>query len=288
MSLFSQRYGFRLVKSVIQSDGMDDNLRIGLWNVLYEHYLEPSVIAWNEQAINLDKYNLYLNNFCKPLWSNFLKLPLDKLNNDTRLFSSFLKDKFGTFNWYEIYDLLEFIASFNLLNLAEVFKKSCDDVLEEELSAYRFVGEFISPIISAIEISEIEKAIEKSEPYAGVKTHLNTALKFLSDRKSPDYRNSIKESISAIESIIEQVTNKKDFGHGIEEMEKKIGIHGALRKAFIKLYGYTSDAEGIRHALLEESSLDLEDAMFMLVTCSAFINYLKVKIEKSKNNNKND
>lgn len=52
-------------------------------------------------------------------------------------------------------------------------------------------------------------------------------------------------------------------------------MHPALNGAFQKLYGYTSDAGGIiRHALLEEDSLDFKDAKFMLVSCSAFVTYL--------------
>ncbi len=54
-----------------------------------------------------------------------------------------------------------------------------------------------------------------------------------------------------------------------------------LSRAFRQLYGYTSDANGIRHALLDESNLDFEDAKFMLVSCSAFINYLKGKAIKA-------
>ena len=34
---------------------------------------------------------------------------------------------------------------------------------------------------------------------------------------------------------------------------------------------------GIRHALLQEPTLDSDDARFMLVSCSAFVNYLKTK-----------
>ncbi len=36
-----------------------------------------------------------------------------------------------------------------------------------------------------------------------------------------------------------------------------------------------------RHALLDESDLDFEDAKFMLVSCSAFTNYLKGKVIKA-------
>ena len=54
-------------------------------------------------------------------------------------------------------------------------------------------------------------------------------------------------------------------------------LHPALAGAFQKLYGYTSDADGIRHALMEESNLDLADASLMLVACSGFVSYLLAK-----------
>jgi hypothetical protein len=65
-------------------------------------------------------------------------------------------------------------------------------------------------------------------------------------------------------------------------LEKEIVLHSALKKAFNNLYGYTSDAKGIRHALLEEAELYPEDAKFMLISCSAFVNYLVSKISKTE------
>ena len=53
-----------------------------------------------------------------------------------------------------------------------------------------------------------------------------------------------------------------------------MAIHAALRQAFEKLYGYTSDADGIRHAMMEGSDVQSEDAKFMLVSCSAFTTYV--------------
>jgi hypothetical protein len=64
-------------------------------------------------------------------------------------------------------------------------------------------------------------------------------------------------------------------------IEKKTTLHPSLKEAFQKLYGYTSDAQGIRHALMDEPNLDIEDAKFMLVSCSAFVNYLIVKAQKA-------
>jgi len=103
----------------------------------------------------------------------------------------------------------------------------------------------------------------------------------MASKKSPDYANSIKESISAVEAISQLITGnqKATLGDALRQLENKLGggIHPALRNAFNSLYGYTSDAQGIRHALLGKSDLDVEDAKFMLIACSAFINYLVVK-----------
>ena len=56
-----------------------------------------------------------------------------------------------------------------------------------------------------------------------------------------------------------------------------------MKEAFGKLYGYTSDANGIRHAGdIGGPSSTFEEAKFMLVSCSAFINYLIGVSEKIK------
>ena len=82
-----------------------------------------------------------------------------------------------------------------------------NDCLEIENSAYRVINYQITPITSEQEIQSIEDALENTHPYTGIQQHLNQALKLMSDRQKPDYRNSIKESISAVESICKIVTD---------------------------------------------------------------------------------
>jgi len=96
---------------------------------------------------------------------------------------------------------------------------------------------------------------------------------------SPNYRNSIKESISAVEAMRQIITGTKStLGQAVKKLKDNgVQIHPAFEGALDKMYGYTSDAEGIRHALLLESTLDSTDALLMLVSCSAFVNYLKGK-----------
>ena len=187
-----------------------------------------------------------------------------------------MRQYFFNAEWYQIYDLVEFISIHGPENYRSGFISQCNDFLEKENSGYRFVDGKIIEITSSVEIDEIENAIEASTPYYGVKQHLKTAIKLLSDRENPDYRNSIKESISAVEALCKKVTGeeKAKLGDAIKILERQGFVHSALKKAFSSLYGYTSDAEGIRHALMEESNLTNNDARFMLISCSAFINYV--------------
>ena len=43
---------------------------------------------------------------------------------------------------------------------------------------------------------------------------------------------------------------------------------------YAKLYGWTSDEDGIRHSIMESDNVERADAQFTLVTCLAFVNYL--------------
>jgi hypothetical protein len=110
-----------------------------------------------------------------------------------------------------------------------------------------------------------------------VQEHIRAALACLSDRENPNYRNAIKESISAVESVCKLVGGEKTLGAALKAIRDKIQLHPALEKGFNALYGYTSDEGGIRHALLAESTVDSTDARFMLVACSAFVNFIIAK-----------
>jgi hypothetical protein len=71
------------------------------------------------------------------------------------------------------------------------------------------------------------------------------------------------------------------LGAALKVLGDKVEIHKALQGGFEKIYGWTSDGDGIRHALMGENNLGPEDARYMLVACSAFVNYLVVKADKA-------
>jgi hypothetical protein len=80
-----------------------------------------------------------------------------------------------------------------------------------------------------------------------------------------------------VEAACQAIAGKPQasLGDCLKEIKKSKDLHAAFEGALGKLYGYTSDAGGIRHALNDEGvKVSHADAQFMLVSCSAFINYL--------------
>ena len=125
------------------------------------------------------------------------------------------------------------------------------NVLATEMAAYRFIDGKIIDITGEQEREMLEEALGDTR-FAGVLSHLERALALLADRKQPDYRNSIKESISAVEAMARVVSgnDKATLGEALKLLEKSGKLHAALKDGFSKLYGYTSDEHGIRHAML--------------------------------------
>ena len=159
-----------------------------------------------------------------------------------------IKKHFYSMKWFEAYDFVEFIClnytrireytNWDKSQLQTVFNK----IFEEELSGYRFLGGELVPISNVAEVSAIESAIELSSRtgLAGAHAHIVTALQLLGKRPDPDYRNSVKEAISAVESVSKQLASPgaQGLASALDELSKKLPLHGALRSAFLKLYGY--------------------------------------------------
>jgi len=272
-SIFSERMGYKKPRTVIQSESMDDSLRTALWNAIYKLYF----IGFLEQQWFRLEFTEQNCMFIK-LWTEFFNQKIDEIPSKTKQGVDYIKERFLKFEWFEVYDIVEFIIE---LTDEKLFVYAINSILEENLSGYRVISKEIVPIISEQEIESIESALQIHNI---VSSHLEASLKLLSDKTNPNYRNSIKESISAVEAIAKLIVGKPKatLGTAIKEIENagKIQIHKALRDGFMKLYGWTSDDEGIRHSLMDEPTLSQEDAVYMLVTCSAFINYLNEKYRK--------
>lgn len=280
MQTFSQRIGMKPIKTRLSLEGMDAELQHSLWSAFLEY-------IFNDLNDTVDHYigwDNKLTMFCKQLWMDFFKFPVDSLHtyDDGRVRKNLvcqeIRKWYYNSEWYEKLDFIEFCAGST--DDARLFVAVCNTFLSREVSAYRIIGKYVVQINSEEEIAEIEETLNVGDNFTPARKHLQTALQLLSDRKNPDFRNSIKESISAVEALGKIVTGEKNatLGDSLKVIEKKYPLHESLKKAFSALYGYTSDSGGIRHSLKDEvTDLKFEDAKFMLVACSAFINYLIAK-----------
>jgi hypothetical protein len=284
MTKFSQRYGYVPVRSALQTGDIDDALRSRLWNLVRDMFL-PNVPSWAGTGNSDHLPILHVRFFFANLTEEYFKTAIDGIG--TSYFDEVKKfrEYFFRCPWYEVYDVIEFLTDAEeKTDFDRKFVQSTNNILKEEMAGYRLVSGRIVEITSEDEIKAIEQALALPDSLKPVREHLSQSLTLLSNRQKPDYRNSIKESISAVESLSKIISgqSRTTLGPALNAVEKKTKLHPVLKEAFQKLYGYTSDAQGIRHSIMDEPTLDAEDAKFMLVSCSAFVNYLVVKAQKAK------
>jgi hypothetical protein len=263
--------GVTPIRTTLQVGSMDDALRNTVWNVLFK-------TQFMSHLSNANWRYMGFRPIFERLMADLYKQPIDVLPDPIpHLRPIILKGP-----WNVAYDTIQFIAQdVDVRKIDPKFIENMNRALEREMSGYRFVGDVLGPIISEPEIAAIEQAMASTDVFKPVSAHLGTALVMASNRSSPNYPNSIKESISAVEAACQIVTgdSKATLGSAVKKLEDSgVVLHEAFKTALLKMYGYSSDAEGIRHALLEEPTLEQPDAIFMLVACSAFVNYLKAKL----------
>ncbi len=266
---FSERKGYKPVADLIQKEGMSDELRNSLWNVL-------DLFLWKDGEFLWGNYEPNIQDFSTELWFRFFKKTFDtRPDNPIRIVEA-IRQYYFEYEWFEVYDFLEWTLNYLTIH---VLVSNINTVLERELAGYRYIGGMFTDIADEAEITLLEEAIENKD-FPGVRAHLQAALRLLSNREAPDYRNSIKESISAVESMAQIVSSKPkaSLGDALKALERESKLHSALKEGFSKIYGYTSNEGGIRHAMLEEPNLDAADAKFFLLSCTSFINYLKSKM----------
>lgn len=287
MALFSERYGYTPARSILQVESMDSNLRMGIYNALYNF---------------LGEYNSSssYSKICRDIWSDVWHGALDKFPRLHCLdFYSHLKHWLAECTWYEPYDLIEFVASecqkidsetveacdYNLqpnwcahsnLILSD-FAQYITHALEHEDSGYRLIETRIVPITNDAEIDAVENALEVPVTFSNARHHIEKALTLFAHKPEPDSTNTVKESISAVEAAAQAIIkdDKATLGAALKLIENSHGLHPALAKGWSNLYGFTSDAGGIRHAEhSDDIQVDGALAKYMLVSCSAFVNYL--------------
>jgi hypothetical protein len=165
----------------------------------------------------------------------------------------------------------------------EEARLTINEVLEQHGSPYRMAtNQQLIPLTSEQELAEVRNAATTSGRFQLAAKHISDALAHIARRPEPDYKDSIKQSFCAVESAVWiAIGEKPRFAVALKKFEEMHALHGSLTQMIDKLHGYASDEEGVRHGATETSPVGEAEARMMLVTCSAIVNYIVRKAEKS-------
>jgi len=94
---------------------------------------------------------------------------------------------------------------------------------------------------------------------------------------TPDFENSIKESINSIESCLMILLNEPNGTLG--KIVKQAGLDPDIERLVSQAYGYTSNKDFVRHGGTTESSLTKSEAEFFLDFSAAAIVYISAKLK---------
>ncbi len=278
--LFSQRNGFTSVRDTFIRETVTLEIQNAILNCFDEFQSE---LSYN--------YGYVYREMEAYLWRYFLNEKMSNFESGYGRYKDSIRiviDDSGN-PWYKKLDIIEAAlkylydeaaGSISFITIINNLVDSLNYDFERLNYAYRIVDKQIVEVTSKEEIAAIQTALSHSKD--AVKEHLLRALELCSKRPKGDYRNSIKESISAVEVVCRRITEKNTLGDALNELRNKgVVIPQILKVAFEKLYAYTNnEGTGIRHGLMMDEGTytpGYDEAVFMIVSCSAFINYLNKK-----------
>ena len=262
----------------MQLEQLSDDLRRDIWSVLFGWLVDARLSTSLGHFFSGEK-----ERFIQRVLSKHERRPEDEIETTyediLRHFKSIVLQR--PFN--VVLDLLEIIV--NDRNFGKHFAGEARDMfelsgapywLDVAHNPYRF-----HPRSSQEQGQAVQQAIQTlhESKMDGATTHLRQAAEHLN---AGQYADSISDSIHAIESVARQIDPKanRTLGPALASLEQAGVIkHPALKDAFSKLYGYTSNEQGIRHALIDKSVADvgLDEAIFMYGACASFAEYLAQK-----------
>jgi hypothetical protein len=265
---FAQAEGAEPLPSQLQRTEISQQLRAVLWNYIYReldrtasHEMYAYVgDPWKKALQHADVY--------------FFHRSADEFDSAFRNASNAVKLVLMKADWITFYGWIEHMLR---VKPTSDFADRIQNILTFCRSSYRVIDRTVlCPLGSDEEAAAVRRAFSDlidAKGLAGGREHLKAAAHELS---AGNFADSARESIHAVESVVRVLEPDGDFSRALAKLEAKTNIHGALKRGFSAIYGFTSDAQGIRHALLEKGAPDVDeaDALFMIGACSAFVSYL--------------
>ena len=278
---FSQRHGYAPLPEPMQLGEVSEDLRREIWNVVREMLLEGS--HFDMSFVSEEK-----KRFIERVLGQIEKKACDEISTEYKKAMLEIKSALlggGSFN--AVLDLVEIIV--NDRDITKDFVERIKSWFGKYAAAYQLDTTqhpyLFSPQSSKEQGEATQQAIETlhESNMSGATAHLRQAAEHINVQQ---YADAITDSIHAVESVARMITPQaKTLGSALKHLEKEgLLTNQVLKKALEKLYGYTNDGQGIRHALLDQESPDagLDEAIFMYGACASFAAYLARKHQQSE------
>jgi AbiJ N-terminal domain 4 len=222
--------------------------------------------AWLEKSWNRVAMDLHVHLFRQPIAT----FPVGAARNRERICKVIEQRDIGG-----LFDLVEFLVRHR--GCSDELKRELADAFIKARAAYRvFDNNHIAAIGTEQQAMAFERAIADAEAKNATAARKQLIAAGVALRNG-DWAGSVRESIHAVEAVaVRFAPGTSTLGVALKVLEQRGHLHGGLKTAFGALYGYTSDEEGVRHALVfgNEAQVDEADALFMLGACASFVSYL--------------
>lgn len=287
---FSDRYGYTTPLSVLITECLPKEVENAICSVLDDLRQILDDVSWRRVQKEYKDEGLTYSKLEQSVWRNFLHKRKGSLHIHYGKCQEVMTDYIqGQHPWYEKLNLLEYLVGelkeYSLTHedyyekILNIIVVRLNNSFKELYYGYHIVDYSVVPITDSIEIESIQSAIEEGKD--NVRVHLEAALSHFAKRPNPDCRNSIKESISAVECVCREITGESTLDRAIPKLQAKgVQLNPQFEEGLKKMYYYTNDQRtGIRHALLDDAYVPtIVEAKYMLVICAAFVNYIRMLI----------
>lgn len=275
---FEQSEGAQPLPSQLALRQLSPELRALMWDVIYSNLIANRVVRYQKYCIGG-----WLFEVLKDYWVRRLHKMADEFDDNFSTAVVFAKQITVNGTYVKAFGFLEFVIRHP--DCPEDFADAMDEALSDGRSAYRILDrDTIVPIVTEAEGEVIKSAFSDldNESLGGARAHLRNAA---SELVNGNWGGAIRESVHAVEAVARTLEpSATTLDPALARLEKAGHIHTALRQGFGKLYGFTNDEKGIRHALLDKSEADVDevDAIYMFGSCAAFVSYLIGKARRAE------
>ena len=278
---FSQAQGYEELPSPLGLGEISDEARVKLWDLLVRSaWCRGPMVGWVWQPNTAwpQIFEALHRDFLREPRDEFLELQGGILDDSTKLLQRYKQLVLRDLPFNRILDLFQMIMRHR--DCPRLFISDVVALFQECRLAYVVDTQSQATILPASTSQEGEAIVGaigefRDAGLRGAEAHLREAGQLIN---RGDWSGAVRESIHAVESVAHQLDPdaSKTLGPALTSLESRGRLHPALKEAFSKLYGYASDEEGVRHALLinPKSPAGQDEAVFMLGACASFASYL--------------